>query len=179
MRLRCTVSRGGEVIYESHKILNEIVLSKGSHSAMPEIEVYCNDEEVGKYFSDGLICATPTGSTAYSLSAGGPILDPSCGSFCISHICPQSFYAKSMVFGQKNVLTFRKGKRGHGDLFLTADGQLITEIKDGDESGVVVRRLSTANKTDSWHDKNGYVGNHKRFQLFEYSHDRLISVHYV
>ncbi len=135
MRLRCVAYREKEqtVIYESSKILNEIVLSKGSHSAMPEIEVYCNDEEVGKYFSDGLICATPTGSTAYSLSAGGPLLDPSCGSFCISHICPQSFYAKSMVFGQRNVLTFRKGQRGHGDLFLTADGQLITEIKDGDE----------------------------------------------
>jgi len=143
MRLRCTVCRGEEVIYESHKILNEIVLSKGSHSAMPEIEVYCNDEEVGKYFSDGLICATPTGSTAYSLSAGGPILDPSCGSFCISHICPQSFYAKSMVFGQKNILTFRKGKRGHGDLFLTADGQLITEIKDGDEVLIARGKIET------------------------------------
>lgn len=58
-------------------------------------------------------------------------------------------------------------------------GHMHTEIKDGDESGVVVRRLSTGNKTDSWHDKNGYVGNHKRFQVFEYSHDRLISVHYV
>ena len=143
-RLRCIVSRGKEVVYESRKILNEIVLSKGSYSAMPEIEVYCNDEEVGKYFSDGLICATPTGSTAYSLSAGGPILDPHSGCFCISHICPQSFSAKSMVFHQHNVLTFRKGKRGHGDLFLTADGEFITEIKDGDE--VLIARAKNETK---------------------------------
>lgn len=58
-------------------------------------------------------------------------------------------------------------------------GHLHTEFKDGDESGIVVRRLSTANKTDDWHKKNGYVGNHKRFQLFEYSHDALTSIHYV
>ena len=58
-------------------------------------------------------------------------------------------------------------------------GHLHTEVKDGDESGVVVRRLATGNKTDAWHKKNGYVGNHKRFQLFEYSHDRLTSIHYV
>lgn len=58
-------------------------------------------------------------------------------------------------------------------------GHMHTEIKDGDESGVVVRRLATGNKTDAWHNKNGYVGNHKRFQLFEYSHDRLTSIHYV
>lgn len=58
-------------------------------------------------------------------------------------------------------------------------GHLHTEFKDGDESGVVIRRLSTKNQTDSWHNKNGYVGNHKRFMLFEYSHDNLMSVHYV
>ena len=58
-------------------------------------------------------------------------------------------------------------------------GHMHTEIKDGDESGVIVRRLATGNKTDGWHDKNGYVGNHKRFQVFEYSHDRLTSIHYV
>lgn len=58
-------------------------------------------------------------------------------------------------------------------------GHLHTEFKDGDESGVVIRRLSTKNQTDKWHNKNGYVGNHKRFMLFEYSYDTLEGIHYV
>lgn len=58
-------------------------------------------------------------------------------------------------------------------------GHLHTEFKDGDESGIVVRRLSTKNKTDAWHRQNGYVGSHKRFMLFEYGHDRLKSIHYI
>ena len=58
-------------------------------------------------------------------------------------------------------------------------GHLHTEMKDGDVDGIVVRRLSTANKTDSWHKKNGYVGNHKRFQVFEYTHNELKAIHYV
>lgn len=58
-------------------------------------------------------------------------------------------------------------------------GHLHTEMKDGDVDGIVVRRLSTANKTDAWHKKNGYVGNHKRFQVFEYTYNELKAIHYV
>lgn len=132
MMFRCMISRGDELIYETKNILNEIVLSKGELSVMPEIELYCNDQEVGKYIADGLICATPTGSTAYSLAAGGPIVDPELNLFCISHICPQSFYAKPLIMNGKSVLCFKKGKRAHGKLQLTADGKFIAEITDED-----------------------------------------------
>ena len=118
-------------VYESNA-LNEIVLSKGGYSVMPEIELICNDEEVGKYFADGLICATPTGSTAYSLAAGGSIVDPGMECFCVSQICPQSFYAKPLIFGGNSVLKFKKGKRGRGKLSLISDGQYVTDIEEND-----------------------------------------------
>ncbi|MBR5314016.1 MAG: NAD(+)/NADH kinase [Clostridia bacterium] len=133
MMLRCIVSRNERLLYETSNILNEIVLSRGSDTIMPEIELFCNGEEVGKYFSDGLICATPTGSTAYSLSAGGSIVDTRLNCFCVTPICPQSFYAKPLIFDGKSVLVFKKGKRGHGKIELMCDGQRIREIIEDDE----------------------------------------------
>ena len=97
MMLNYSVLKNGEKTAESN-VLNEVVLSKGGYSAMPEIELVCNGEEVGKYFADGLICSTPTGSTAYSLAAGGSIIDPGMECFGVSPICPQSFYAKTLIF---------------------------------------------------------------------------------
>ncbi len=124
--------------------LNEIVLSKGGHSVMPEIELRCNGEEVGKYFADGLIAATPTGSTAYSLAAGGSIVDPGMECFCVTPICPQSFYAKPLIFSGNSVLEFRKGKRGHGKLILVCDGEYVTEIDDN--ARVLVKKSELGTK---------------------------------
>ena len=131
MMLEYSVIKNGKKTAKAH-VLNEVVLSKGGYSVMPEIELVCNGEEVGKYFADGLICATPTGSTAYSLAAGGSIIDPGMECFGISQICPQSFYAKPLIFGGASVLEFRKGSRGHGRVVLTADGDFVCEIDSGD-----------------------------------------------
>ncbi len=133
MMLRCLVIRNERVLYETSNVLNDIVLSKGNDPMMPEIELFCNGEEVGKYFADGIICATPTGSTAYSLSAGGSIVDTRLSCFCVTPVCPQSFYAKPLVFDGKSVLKFKKGKRGHGKLELVCDGQCVRDINDDDE----------------------------------------------
>ena len=144
MMLSCSVYSEGVEVSKPVISLNDIVLSKGSYSIMPEIEVTCNGEEVGRYFEDGLICATPTGSTAYSLSAGGSIVDPGMECFCVSHICPQSFYAKPMIFKGDSVLRFRKGKRGHGRLLLVSDGEFVKEIEDNDV--VTVKKSTRATK---------------------------------
>ncbi len=137
MMLNYSVTKAGKVVADAH-VLNEVVLSKGGYSAMPEIELICNGEEVGKYFADGLICTTPTGSTAYSLAAGGSIIDPGMECFGVSQICPQSFYAKPLIFGGTSVLEFKKGKRGHGKVVLTGDGEFICEVETGDV--VVVKK---------------------------------------
>ncbi|MBR5322817.1 MAG: NAD(+)/NADH kinase [Clostridia bacterium] len=131
MMLNYTVTKGGCKTAEAN-VLNEVVLSKGGYSVMSEIELVCNGEEVGKYFADGLICTTPTGSTGYSLSAGGSIIDPGMECFGVSQICPQSFYAKPLIFGGSSVLEFRKGWRGHGKIVLNGDGDFVCEIEHGD-----------------------------------------------
>lgn len=131
MMLEYSVKKNGEKTAEA-QVLNEVVLSKGGYSVMPEVELVCNGEEVGKYFADGLICTTPTGSTAYSLSAGGSIIDPGMECFGVTQICPQSFYAKPLIFGGDSVLEFKKGNRGHGRVVLIGDGEVICEIDIGD-----------------------------------------------
>ncbi len=132
MMLEYSVLRNGVITVGDTPVLNDIVLSKGGYSSMPEIELVCNGEEVGKYFADGLICSTPTGSTAYSLAAGGSIIDPGMKCFGITQICPQSFYAKPLIFGGESILEFRKGSRGHGRVFLIRDGEYVSEIQNGD-----------------------------------------------
>jgi len=141
MMLDYSVTVGGKEISGETPVLNDIVLSKGGYSVMPEIELVCNGEEVGKYFCDGLICATPTGSTAYSLSAGGSIVDTGMECFCVTPIAPQSFYAKPLIFGGNSTLDFQKGKRGHGRLKLIADGVFVAELNDGDR--VTVKKSDT------------------------------------
>lgn len=138
MRLSYTVEKNGVTVYNDSSVVNDIVLSKGGYSVMPEIELVCNGETVGKYFADGLICASPTGSTAYSLAAGGSIVDTCMECFCITQICPQSFYAKPLIFSGSSVLEFSKGKRGHGKLQLIKDGEYVAEIEEGDK--VTVRK---------------------------------------
>ena len=141
MMIDFCINKTGDTVHNYVPILNEVVLSKGGYTTMAEIELSCNGEEVGKYFADGLICATPTGSTAYSLAAGGSIVDPGMECFCVSHICPQSFYAKPLIFGGQSVLQMRKGKYGHGRLFLSSDGECICEIENDD--------IVTVKKSDS------------------------------
>jgi len=77
--------------------LNDIVVSRSGSSRLIDLNLYINDELVDDYKADGLIVATPTGSTAYAMSAGGPILDPAVHSFVITPICPHSLYAKTIV----------------------------------------------------------------------------------
>lgn len=132
MMISVTLVRDGKKIIDDICALNDVVLSKGALSVMSEIELNCNGDYVGKYFADGLIIATPTGSTAYSLAAGGPVVDTQMDCICITPICPQSFYAKPIIFSGNSVLEFKKGERGHGKLFLTVDGGQNIEIKNKD-----------------------------------------------
>lgn len=154
MMFKCLVQRDGKKVFESSNILNDIVLTKGGYSEMPEVELFCDNEEVGRFIADGLICATPTGSTAYSLSAGGPIVAPNLELFCVSHICPQSFYAKPLVFDGRSVLVLKKGVRAHGRIHLVADGKIVSEIIDGDE--IIVSKGEKVTKFISVKQKNRY-----------------------
>ncbi|HXV77719.1 MAG TPA: NAD(+)/NADH kinase [Candidatus Polarisedimenticolaceae bacterium] len=120
--LRVRPVLGGKAQPE-HALLNDVVIAKSALARMISIEVRVDDMPVATYTSDGLIIATPTGSTAYNLSAGGPILDPRMSAFVISPICPHSMSYRPLVV--PGGVTVEAILRSDGEaVYLTLDGQI-------------------------------------------------------
>lgn len=111
-------SRPGTVYYA----LNDAVISKGTLSRMIDIRISCDGRPVGAYRADGVIASTPTGSTAYSLSAGGPIIDPVLESIAVTPICPHSLISRTVLFASKTVIGLQIQKLADKDAYLTVDG---------------------------------------------------------
>ena len=112
--------------------LNELVITKGGHEAhLIQVEVYSNDAFVNKYRADGIIVATPTGSTAYSLSAGGSIVHPGLNALSITPLAPQSLTARPIIVNGCEVLSFKATSRDDA-VHLNIDGNQWFQIKKGD-----------------------------------------------
>ncbi len=146
-RMMLDVRCGGR----SYLALNDAVISHGVLSRMAEIELFCGDERVSRYHADGLIAATPTGSTAYSLSAGGPVVDPSLDCVIVTPICPHSLGAKPLIFAPDNVLRAVNAYQprtsdgpGYGDLYLTVDGIDSVSLPIGSEATVTRAGITTS-----------------------------------
>ncbi|MFR1990814.1 MAG: NAD(+)/NADH kinase [Oscillospiraceae bacterium] len=95
--------------------------------------IYCDGIEATSYSGDGVILCTPTGSTAYSMSAGGPIVEPSAKNFLITPICAHAMLAKSIVVAPSRVVTVKVGKIGRHNAFLSVDGGRAFRLNTGDE----------------------------------------------
>ena len=111
--------------------LNDAVVT-GSIAKMIEFELWERDEIVTSYRADGLIVATPTGSTAYSLSAGGPVIDPRTDCICVTPVCPHSLTAKPMVFSGDAKLGIKNIHVRDKKLLLTVDGKMTYDLYRGD-----------------------------------------------
>ncbi|HHY13379.1 MAG TPA: NAD(+)/NADH kinase [Thermoanaerobacterales bacterium] len=122
--------------------LNDIVVTKGSFARLIMLETYVNNEFVETYPADGLIISTPTGSTAYSLAAGGPIVNPNLDLLLITPICPHSLYARSLVVSGSDKVKV-KILADHKDIMLTVDGQQGFKLKPGDEVNIVRANFNT------------------------------------
>jgi NAD+ kinase len=117
--------------------LNDAVITAGPPFHMVELEI-CADAETGvRYFGDGVIVATPSGSTAYNISAGGPIVSPGVEAFCITPICPQSLSFRPIVISSRSMVLIRAVRVNEGTT-LFCDGQASTRLCAGDN--VIVRR---------------------------------------
>lgn len=112
----------GDKILDKQTVLNEVVINKGALARMIELELSIDQDFVCRYRADGLIVASPTGSTAYSLSAGGPIVHPSVESFIITPICPHTLSDRPVVVGDTSTIEV-KLSAGTESVFLTLDGQ--------------------------------------------------------
>jgi NAD+ kinase len=110
--------------------LNDVVLSRGEVSRLVRLKTSVNGEVLTEFNADGLIVATPTGSTAYSLSAGGPILAPESGAFVITPICPHVLTNRSIIVDENAVIEIEVTEREY-PVFLTVDGREPVRIERG------------------------------------------------
>lgn len=108
--------------------LNDAVVSSGFISRIIDVSVGVGNDVIN-YRADGLILSTPTGSTAYSMSAGGPIIDPLTESICITPICSHSLSAKPILLGAKNSIKVRAYSKKRTDIYLSLDGRKVCPIK--------------------------------------------------
>jgi NAD+ kinase len=138
MMIDVALNRGGGGA--SHRALNDAVVTKAAAARMIEIESYINGMFVNSFRADGMIVATPTGSTAYSLSAGGPIVHPSMSAILLTPICPHMLSNRPVVVPGESVvdLVF---KSADPDLMLTIDGQPGVELLHDDR--ITLRRSQT------------------------------------
>ena len=135
--------------------LNEATITNGSAARIVDLELCDGDELVYTYRADGLIIATPTGSTAYSLSAGGPIVDPKLACFCVTPICPHTFSARPLVFPDSAELKVKNICVREKVLQLTLDGRATYALYYGDV--VTVRRSSRTVKLVHIKDESFYA----------------------
>ena len=130
-------ANAGGAAPEHHWGLNDAVISRGALSRLIQLETRIDGALLTQYSADGLIISTPTGSTAYSLSAGGPLLAPDSGVFVVTPICPHTLSNRSVIVADGACIDVRIGG-GHAEIFLTVDGQRGIPLTPGDT--VRVRR---------------------------------------
>ena len=111
-------------------VLNDAVVSRNALSPMPDYKVGFRGMTVCNFRGDGLIVATPTGSTAYSLSAGGPIIDPKLACIILSPVCSHSLLTRPVVFGPDAVLSVQADLLPGSEVYLTMDGQISVKISE-------------------------------------------------
>lgn len=129
--LDITVSRDGAVI-EKFKGLNDIVINADGIAKLLNLNVDLNQDSLGIYRADGVIVATPTGSTAYSLAAGGPIIHPDMSSMILSPICPFSLSNRPIVMPSSDRIKIKVEREQRAQVILTVDGQIAFPLEAGD-----------------------------------------------
>ncbi len=118
----------------SGNALNEAVVANGVTARMIDAELYDGEDFVCSYRADGIVVATPTGSTAYSLSAGGPVIDPRLSCFCVTPVCPHSLLTRPMIFPDESTLVIKNTCVREKVLHLTLDGRITADMYYGDKA---------------------------------------------
>lgn len=116
--------------------LNDVVVARGKDIRLIDIDVFCDDRKINSYRADGVIVATPTGSTAYSWSAGSPVIDPNLQCIMLTPICTHSPLNRSLVFNDKSCLTVRTTYNLNQEIFVSTDGENTVVLPSNTEISI-------------------------------------------
>lgn len=128
--LKATIEKDGEVL-SSHHCLNDIVVSRGNFARLIDVTITCDGRSVSNMRSDGVIISTPTGSTAYSMSAGGPVVSPEADCIIETPICPHSLMDRSIIFSADKELIVTANNDQNNSPIMTVDGQEAVNLTPG------------------------------------------------
>lgn len=131
MLLDCRVSRGDKIVF-SESVVNDVIVSRSSVSKLPEYVISVGEAEVSRVRADGVILSTPTGSTAYSLSAGGPILAPDIDCIEFTALCPHTLFNRPMIFSANQPVTVNVCHYQNSRATFSVDGGKGIPFLDGD-----------------------------------------------
>ncbi len=132
LMLKVSVFREGRRIFQCQG-LNEAVVTSAGVAKVVNLDLFIGRTKAGTFRSDGIIIATPTGSTGYSLAAGGPILDSEMSALIITPVCPFTLSNRPLVLGANEVITMKVDEGQRTELMLTVDGQQYCELEENDE----------------------------------------------
>ena len=159
MMLKAEIFRNNKKMNE-YTVLNDVVINKGALARIINIKTSINEKYLTTYRADGLIIATPTGSTAYSLSAGGPIVDPDLNSIIITPICPHTLTHRPIVLLGSDIIEVKVNSHD-SDVLVTLDGQIGIPLKNED----VIKIKKSDRKT--------YILKHPNKDYFELLRNKL------
>ncbi len=142
MMLRVRVEHEGKTVLEEDA-LNDAVITKGAVARIVQMAVSCDGVEIMNFGGDGVIVSTPTGSTAYSMSAGGPIVEPTTNNFIITPICAHDMRTKTIVTSPERCITVEIGRIGRRNAFLSVDGGRALRLSTGDRITVTRSKYVT------------------------------------
>lgn len=155
MMLEAVVVSSDGAVRATSTVLNDIVLSNGPVARLLTFDIFCGDIKIQTCRADGMIAATPTGSTAYSLSAGGPVLEPSLDCLCLTPICPHTLNSRPVILRGDTEIRLTNIRNNGSSVYITADGRDVVELNEGDS--VSVKRSVHTTKLIRIKD-NGFLG---------------------
>ncbi|MGM0409314.1 MAG: NAD(+)/NADH kinase [Bacillota bacterium] len=161
MMIESKIIRNNNEVFHSQS-LNDLVINRGANAGLIDIKLFINDELASSYNGDGLVIATPTGSTAYSLSAGGPIVNPRTEAIVITPICPHSLHVRPMVIGAKEEIEIVVNCK-IDDMKANSDGRDNFNLKNNDR--LIINKSKKKIKVVKFSDQSFYSTLRKKMRV--------------